>query len=284
MDKGGTMKLLEGARAIVTGGGASVGRACVEVFIAHGARVAFLEIDPERAREVEAATGSKGYVVDIADRAAVEAAISEAAAWLGGVTVLVNQASCCFLNVVHQQTDAEFERTLDVNIKGHFYCTRAVIPHMLAAGKGSIVDISSVAATNPGWAESTYCAAKAAQIVLSKEVAIDYAPVIRANSLAVGWIHDSPTSSGIQQVPELIDPVFDEHPSGRGGQSWEIANVALFFASDMSSYVTGQCLIVDGGQTLPQPGLNGTMRRIVAQMRDEPLTRKVRGTPPPRPW
>ncbi|MFM7784418.1 MAG: SDR family NAD(P)-dependent oxidoreductase [Gammaproteobacteria bacterium] len=278
------MKLLDGERAIVTGGGASVGRACVEVFLAHGARVAFLEIDPERARLLEAATGAKGYVVDIADRAAVEAAIADAAAQLGGITVLVNQASCCFLNVVHQQTDEEFDRTVDVNLKGHFYCTRAVIPHMLAAGKGSVVDISSVAATNPGWAESTYCAAKAAQIVLNKEVAMDYAPVIRANSLAVGWIHDSPTSSAIQQVPELIDPVFDEHLSGRGGQSWEIANVALFFASDMSSYVTGQCLIVDGGQTLPQPGLNGTLRKIVAGMREEPLTQKLRGTPPSRPW
>ncbi|MFM7275938.1 MAG: SDR family NAD(P)-dependent oxidoreductase [Gammaproteobacteria bacterium] len=278
------MKLLDGERAIVTGGGASVGRACVEVFLAHGARVAFLEIDPERAQLTEAATGAKGYVVDIADRAAVEAAIADAAAQLGGITVLVNQASCCFLNVVHQQTDEEFDRTVDVNLKGHFYCTRAVIPHMLAAGKGSVVDISSVAATNPGWAESTYCAAKAAQIVLNKEVAMDYAPVIRANSLAVGWIHDSPTSSAIQQVPELIDPVFDEHLSGRGGQSWEIANVALFFASDMSSYVTGQCLIVDGGQTLPQPGLNGTLRKIVAGMREEPLTQKLRGTPPSRPW
>lgn len=278
------MKLLNGERAIVTGGGASVGRACVEVFLAHGARVAFLEIDPERARLTEEATGAKGYVVDIADRSAVEAAIADAAAQLGGITVLVNQASCCFLNVVHQQTDEEFDRTVDVNLKGHFYCTRAVIPHMLAAGKGSVVDISSVAATNPGWAESTYCAAKAAQIVLNKEVAMDYAPVIRANSLAVGWIHDSPTSSAIQQVPELIDPVFDEHLSGRGGQSWEIANVALFFASDMSSYVTGQCLIVDGGQTLPQPGLNGTLRKIVAGMRKEPLTQKIRGTPPARPW
>lgn len=278
------MKLLDGERAIVTGGGASVGRACVEVFLAHGAKVAFLEIDPERARLTEEATGAKGYVVDIADRVAVEAAIADAAMHLGGITVLVNQASCCFLNTVHRQTDAEFDRTVDVNLKGHFYCTRAVIPHMLAAGKGSVVDISSVAATNPGWAESTYCAAKAAQIVLNKEVAMDYAPVIRANSLAVGWIHDSPTSSGIQQVPELIDPVFDEHLSGRGGQSWEIANVALFFASDMSSYVTGQCLIVDGGQTLPQPGLNGTLRKLVAQMREEPLTHKVRGTPPRRPW
>jgi NAD(P)-dependent dehydrogenase (short-subunit alcohol dehydrogenase family) len=277
------MKLLDGARVIITGGGASVGRACIDVFQQHGAQVAFLEIDAERARLAEQATGAKGYVVDIADKAAVEAAIADAAARLGGITVLVNTASCCFLNVVHNQTDAEFERTVDVNFKGHFYCTRAVIPHMLQAGKGSIVDVSSVAATNPGWAESTYCAAKAAQIVLNKEVAMDYAPVIRANSLAVGWIRDSPTSEFVQRVPELIDPIWNEHPSGRGGETWEIANVALFFASDLSSYVTGQCLIVDGGQTLPQAGLNGTLRKIVAQMRAEPLAVKPRGAPPARP-
>ncbi|HUH37869.1 MAG TPA: SDR family oxidoreductase, partial [Spongiibacteraceae bacterium] len=234
------MKLLNGARAVITGGGASVGRACVEVFQQHGAKVAFLEIDATLARDTEQATGAKGYVVDIADKAAVEAAIADAARWLGGITVLVNQASQCFLNVVHNQTDEEFERTIDVNLKGHFYCSRAAIPHMLAAGKGAIVDISSVAATNPGWAESTYCAAKAAQIVLNKEVAMDYGPIIRANSLAVGWIRDSPTSNGIQQIPELIDPIWDEHLSGRAGESWEIANAALFFASDLSSYVTGQ--------------------------------------------
>lgn len=276
------MQLLKNAKAVITGGGASVGRACVEVFQQHGAKVAFIEIDEALARATEQATGAKAYVVDIADKAAVEAAIADAAQWLGGITVLVNQASCCFLNVVHNQTDEEFERTVDVNFKGHFYCTRAVIPHMLAAGKGAIVDISSVAATNPGWAESTYCAAKAAQIVLNKEVAMDYAPVIRANSLAVGWIHDSPTSNGIQQIPELIDPIWNEHLSGRAGESWEIANAALFFASDLSSYVTGQCLIVDGGQTLPQPGLNGTLRKLVAQMRDEPLSVKPRGKPPAR--
>jgi len=274
------MRLLDGARALVTGGGASVGRACIDVFQQHGARVAFLEIDAERAARAERETGAKGYIVDIADKSAVEQAVADAAVWLGGLTVLVNTASCCFLNVVHRQTDEEFERTVDVNFKGHFYCTRAAIPHMLEAGKGSIVDVSSVAATNPGWAESTYCAAKAAQIVLNKEVAMDYAPVIRANSLAVGWIRDSPTSDFVQQVPELIDPIWAEHPSGRGGETWEIANAALFFASDLASYVTGQCLIVDGGQTLPQAGLNGTMRKIVAQMRNEPVTVKPRGTPP----
>jgi NAD(P)-dependent dehydrogenase (short-subunit alcohol dehydrogenase family) len=153
---------------------------------------------------------------------------------------------------------------------------------MLEAGKGSIVDISSVAATNPGWAESTYCAAKGAQIVLNMEVAMDYAPVIRANSLAVGWIHDSPTAGPMQAIPELIDPILDEHLSGRGGESWEIANVALFFASDLSSYVTGQCLKVDGGQTLPQPGLNGMLRKVVAQMKGRPVTKKARGRPPAR--
>lgn len=276
------MKLLEGAKAIVTGGGASVGRACVEVFQQHGAQVAFLEIKPKRAQAVQEATGAKGYVVDIADKGVVEEAIADAAQHLGGITVLVNQASACFLNVVHHQTDEEFERTVDVNLKGHFYCTRAVIPHMLAAGKGAIVDISSVAATNPGWAESTYCAAKAAQIVLNKEVAIDYGPVIRANSLAVGWVADSPNSAFIQSDPELIDPVFNESPSGRSGQSWEIANAALFFASDLSSFVTGQCLIVDGGQTLPQAGLNGTMRKLVAMMRNEPVSVKQRGVAPDR--
>lgn len=276
------MKLLQGARAVVTGGGASVGRAVVETFLAHGAQVAFLEISPERTREVERTTGAKGYVVDIADKDAVRAAIDDAARWMGGLTVLVNQASVCYLSVVHETTDEDFERMLAVNYKGHFYCTRAAIPHMLAAGKGSIVDISSVAATNPGWAESTYCAAKGAQIVLNMEVAMDYAPVIRANSLAVGWIRDSPTSRFVQEVPELIDPIWAEHPSGRGGETWEIANVALFFASDLSSYVTGQCLRVDGGQTSPQAGLNQTLRKIVAQMKGEPITTKPLGTPPPK--
>ena len=278
------MNLLQGAKAIVTGGGASVGRACVELFKRQGADVAFLEIDKDRASKTEAETGAKAYVVDIANREDVKAAIDAAAAHLGGISILVNVASCTFLNMVHEQSDEEFDRIVDVNFKGHFYCTRAVIPHMLAGGKGAVVDVSSVAATNPGWAESTYCAAKAAQIVLNQEVAQDYAPIIRANSLSVGWVADSPSSSAIiEQHPELVDPIWAQHPSGRPAQSWEIANAVLFFASDLSSYVTGQCLKVDGGQTVPQPGLDLMMRQTVAMMRGEELRVKPRGRPPARP-
>jgi 3-oxoacyl-[acyl-carrier protein] reductase len=257
------MGLLEGAKAVITGGGASVGRACVELFMQEGAQVAFFEIREERTREVVNCTSALGYTLDIADKSAVVTAMTDAAKKMGGITVLVNVASQGGLNRVHETPDDELDRMIDVNLKGNYYTTRAAIPYMLKAGKGSIVQFSTVGVFRPGYSEGSYCAAKAGQFTLSYLCAMEYSPVIRSNVIASGWIEDSPTSRFIQKVPEWIDPIMADHPMHRAMKSMELAKVCLFLASDMSSAVNGATIVADGGQTRTQPNLNATLKKVL---------------------
>ena len=255
------MGLLENARAFVTGGGISVGRACVELFLEQGAKVAFLDIREDRTKAVMEATGALGYVADLADRERVFAAVNDAAEKLGGLTVLVNVASVMQGGRVLDTTEAQLDRMFAVNVKGYYWATQAAIPHMLKAGKGSLVQFGSVAATHPAWGES-YGIVKASQMALAYQCAMEYAPTIRSNAVLCGWIQDSPASRLLQTIPELIDPILADHPMHRAATSAELANVCLFLASDLSSSINGETIVADGGQTRTQGNLNALMQKI----------------------
>lgn len=267
-------RLLENAKAFVTGGGISVGRACVELFLEHGAQVAFLDIREDRVAAVRQATGAHGYVADLADRAAVLAAVNDAATRMGGLTVLVNVASVMQGGRVVDTTEAQLDRMFAVNVKGYYWSTQAAIPHMLAAGKGSLVQFGSVAATHPAWGES-YGIVKASQVALAYQCAMEYAPAIRSNAVLCGWIQDSPASRLLQTIPELIDPVLADHPMHRAATSAELAGTCLFLASDLSSAVNGAAIVADGGQTRTQGNLNALMQKIGPLFAQDPdLTRR----------
>jgi NAD(P)-dependent dehydrogenase (short-subunit alcohol dehydrogenase family) len=253
--------LLANAKAFITGGGISVGRACVELFLAHGAQVAFLDIRADRVEAVRQATGAHGYVADLADREAVFAAVNDAAAKMGGLTVLVNVASVMQGGRVLDTNEAQLDRMFAVNVKGYYWSTQAAIPHMLAAGKGSLVQFGSVAATHPAWGES-YGIVKASQMALAYQCAMEYAPTIRSNAVLCGWIQDSPASRLLQTIPELIDPILADHPMHRAATSAELAGTCLFLASDLSSAVNGATIVADGGQTRTQGNLNALMQKI----------------------
>lgn len=253
--------LLENAKAFITGGGISVGRACVELFMREGAKVAFLDIREDRTDAVMRATGALGYVADIADRDAVCAAVDDAAAKMSGITVLVNVASVMEGGRVVETSEAQLDRMFAVNVKGYYWATQAAIPHMLRAGKGSLVQFGSVAATNPGWGES-YGIVKASQLALAYQCAMEYAPTIRSNAIVCGWIQDSPASRLLQTIPEIIAPIMADHPMHRAATSAELANVCLFLASDMSSAINGETIVADGGQTRTQGNLNALMQRM----------------------
>lgn len=253
--------LLENAKAFVTGGGISVGRACVELFIKEGAQVAFLDIRADRTSAVMQATGALGYVADIADRDAVFAAVDDAAEKMGGMTVLVNIASVMQGGRVVDTTEAQLDRMFAVNVKGYYWATQAVVPHMLKAGKGSLVQFGSVAATHPAWGES-YGIVKASQMALAYQCAMEYAPTIRSNAVLCGWIEDSPASRLLQTIPDVIGPILADHPMHRAATSAELAQVCLFLASDMSSSVNGETIVADGGQTRTQGNLNALMQRL----------------------
>ncbi len=246
--------ILKGEKVFITGGGFSVGRACVERFMNEGAQVAFLDIDGARVEAVKKATGATGYVADIADRRAVGLAIDDAAKKFGGLTVLVNTASSMLGGPITETTEQQLDRMYAVNLKGYFLATQAAIPHMLKAGKGSVVQVSSIAAVKPAYGES-YAMFKAAQVALAFQTGMEHGPTIRSNAILAGLLADSPRTQLLQSLPSF-KAVLADHPNQRLTTSAEVADVCLYFASEMSRSQNVTVVTADSGQTRPQPNLN----------------------------
>lgn len=246
--------ILAGERVFITGGGFGVGRACVELFLKEGAKVAFLDLDGRRVESVKSATGALGYTADIANRPAVQFAINEAAEKLGGLTALVNAASSTLGGPIAETTEQQLDRMYAVNLKGYYFATQAAIPHMLKAGRGSIVQVSSISAIKPAWGES-YGIFNAGQVTLAFQAAMEHGPIIRANAILAGLLEDSPSAQMLYALPEF-KAVLVDHPAQRLTRAAEVAQACLYFASTLSNSMNATVVTVDGGQTRPQPNLN----------------------------
>jgi dihydroanticapsin dehydrogenase len=196
---------------------------------------------------------AKSREVDVSDSTAVDAMIEDAVSTFGSLDVLVNNAGVNIPGVLHEVSDDVIERTLAVNVKGQIYGCRAAIPHMLASGQGSIINVSSVNGIVSEPFLAVYSASKGASVMLTKGVALDYAKQgIRCNVVCPGWV-DTPINyahaemlGGLEHVYATIDSF---QPIGRPGEPSEIANVILFLASDEASFMTGSVVAVDGGMT-----------------------------------
>jgi NAD(P)-dependent dehydrogenase (short-subunit alcohol dehydrogenase family) len=220
-----------------------------------GGLVLCADIDADAAEETAAAIGGSAVAVptDVSDPRQVEAMIDRCVELHGRVDVLVNNAGVNIPGVLHEVPDEVIDRTLAVNVKGAIYGCRAAIPHMLSAGSGSIVNISSVNGIVSEPFLSVYSASKGAVVMLTKGVALDYAKQgIRCNAICPGWV-DTPINyahaemlGGLQHVYDTIDSF---QPIGRPGRPEEIAHVALFLASDEASFMTGAIVSADGGMT-----------------------------------
>jgi NAD(P)-dependent dehydrogenase (short-subunit alcohol dehydrogenase family) len=220
-----------------------------------GGLVVCADIDADAAEETAAAIGGSAVAVptDVSDPRQVEAMIDRCVELHGRVDVLVNNAGVNIPGVLHEVPDEVIDRTLAVNVKGAIYGCRAAIPHMLSAGSGSIVNISSVNGIVSEPFLSVYSASKGAVVMLTKGVALDYAKQgIRCNAICPGWV-DTPINyahaemlGGLQHVYDTIDSF---QPIGRPGRPEEIAHVALFLASDEASFMTGAIVSADGGMT-----------------------------------
>ncbi len=249
---------IEGKVCVVTGSGSGIGRASAIRLAEEGGRVVCTDINGASAEETAQLARSLGGVassseVDVSDSRAVNAMIDDAVALYGRLDVLVNNAGVNIPGVLHEVTDEVIDRTLAVNVKGQIYGCRAAIPHMLAGGGGSIVNISSVNGLVSEPFLAVYSASKGASVMLTKGVALDYAKEgIRCNVICPGWV-DTPINyahaemlGGLEHVYATIDSF---QPIGRPGEPREIANVVLFLASDEASFMTGSVLAVDGGMT-----------------------------------
>lgn len=255
---------LEGKLAIVTGGGAGIGRAIALGFAEQGADIAVLERIPERCEEVSAAVEALGQrclalPVDVSDSEAAEAAIAKIAEHFGRIDILVNNVGGTRPQPFVEQREKHWRKSIDLNLISMLSCSSAVIPTMIEGGRGgSIINIASIEASRAAPLYSVYAACKAGMLNFTRTLALELAEhQIRVNALAPDYT-DTPglrgnvrgpvdPSSWMQPTEAQQDAQARRIPAGRVGIDTEMANAALFLASEMSSYVNGAVLPVDGG-------------------------------------
>ena len=246
---------LDGKVAMVTGAAAGIGRATALRLAAEGARLGVADLDEERGAallaEVEAAGSEAVFVrTDVSDEAQVDELVARTVERFGRLDIGVNNAGIeGETAAIADQTTETWQRVMAVNATGVFLCMRAQIPHLLAAGGGSIVNISSVAGLQ-GFAGSTpYVASKHAVIGMTKVAALDYATAgIRVNAICPGVIATDMITRVLDEHPEMEPMLTGMEPVGRLGRPDEIADAVVWLCSDRSSFVTGHPLVVDGGQ------------------------------------
>ena len=250
------MGKLEGKVALVTGAAMGIGRSTALLLAKEGARVVLADIDEQQGNEtsrmIEEAGGEVFFAhTDVSKSEEVEAAINTAVDTFGSINVLHNNAAIALGATVVDTTDELWNQVLDVNLGGIYRGCKYAIPRMIQNGGGSIINSSSVQALRgfAGWA--AYAAAKGGIISLTQQVALEYAKHnIRVNCIAPGTIMTPMNERLFEEAedPEALIETWNRmHPIGRFGQPEEVAEVVLFLASDASSFVTGHCLVVDGG-------------------------------------
>lgn len=257
------MGLLDGRRAIVTGGGSGIGAATARRLAAEGARVAVLDLDEASARAVADEIGGLAVAVNVVDRDAVDRATAEAVDGLGGLTTVVLNAGIGSLKPLDAYTDKEWDLLVDVNLKGTFNGLRAAVAHLRAGGGGSVITMASVSGVRPTRGEAPYAAAKAGIIALTRSGALEYGPDgIRVNAVSPGFIR-TPLTEFAWSMPDHLRAIEAGTALGRTGTADDIAGVVTFLASDLAAYVTGQNLIVDGGSMLPSAQMDPLLRDLL---------------------
>ncbi len=255
-------QLLAGKTAVITGGASGFGRAIALTFADHGANIIVADIrktpregGPPTHEQIAADTGQTAHFVDcdVTDPADLQVAV-EAADELGGIDIMVNNAGISNETDFLEVTESEYDQLMAINVKGVFFGAQAAAKQLVSNGGGTIINMSSAGAYRAMAEISTYCASKAAVRQLTYALADRFGDDgIRVNSINPGFsktqmLADSELGSGVQGriAAKMLKSTI---PAGRFGEPQEIANVALFLASDLSSYVNGESILVDGGMT-----------------------------------
>jgi meso-butanediol dehydrogenase/(S,S)-butanediol dehydrogenase/diacetyl reductase len=259
------MGLLEGQRAVVTGGASGIGRATARRMAEEGAAVAVVDINGEAAGECAEAIGGTAHMADVTDPEAMRDAFDAAAVAMGGITTVFNNAGIGGLSPLHDWEPAEWNRLVAVNLTGVYLGFRAAVPHLRAAGGGSIVSTASISGTRPAAGEAPYAAAKAGVAAITASAALEYAPSIRVNAVSPGMIATALTEPLLRFLPDEKERYERTTPVGRVGEPADIADVVVFLCSDMARFITGQNLVVDGGMTLHGSGIDGILDKVFPQ-------------------
>ncbi|MBQ4819196.1 3-oxoacyl-[acyl-carrier-protein] reductase [Aquimarina sp. MMG016] len=245
------MNLLQGKTAIITGATRGIGKGIAEVFAQNGANVAFTySSSVEAANKLEKELNdlgikAKGYQSNAASFDQAQELIKDVLETFGSIDVLVNNAGITKDNLLMRMSEEDFDKVIEVNLKSVFNMTKAAQKTMLKQRKGSIINMSSVVGVKGNAGQANYAASKAGIIGFSKSVALELGSRnIRSNVVAPGFIETEMTG---QLDEKVVDEWRKAIPLKRGGSPEDIANACLFLASDLSAYVTGQVLNVDGG-------------------------------------
>lgn len=239
--------------AIITGGANGIGEGVAVKFAQEGAKVVIGDLKEDEVKKTEQKIKDMGgtvlgVVCNVANKASVDAMVQKAVEAFGTVDILINNAGITRDAIFHKMTEEQWDQVFDVNLKGVFYCCQAVVPILRDKGYGRIVNVSSVSRFgNPG--QANYAATKAGLVGFTRTMAKELGPKgVTMNAIAPGSIE----TAMFLAVPEKIRAISAKSNAlQRPGSVEEVADVILFFASDDSSYVTGQCLQVDGGVMMP---------------------------------
>lgn len=247
---------LQNRVVLVTGAAMGIGNAIAVLCAKQGARVVAADIDEQKGKDTEQEIRSLGgeclfHRTDVSSEADVEAIVAAGSRRFGPIDVLMNVAGIAHEAPAHKLELKDWRRILDVNLTGAFLCAKHVLPGMLELGRGAVVNISSVQALFgfPGYPH--YAASKGGIISMTRQMAREYAGAgIRVNCIAPGTVDTAMNEGVLSRVadPKALRAAWDKmHPLGRIGQPIDVAQGALFLASDESSWITGQCLSIDGG-------------------------------------
>jgi NAD(P)-dependent dehydrogenase (short-subunit alcohol dehydrogenase family) len=249
------MGRLEGKTALITGAASGIGAATAKRFADEGAKVAGIDIakptDEAWAEITGSAPAAFFHEVDVRSEDSVKAAVEAAAAELGACDILVNAAGVSSFGSAHVLEESEWDRTIDINLKGSFLVSKHTIPGMLEKGAGSIIHIASVEGLVGITGQLAYNASKGGVVLMTKNMALDYSPAgIRVNCICPGGVETPMTAMlnapGLEAIGKKLKGY---HLLGRFARAEEIAAGILFLASDDASFVTGSSLVVDGGYT-----------------------------------
>ncbi|MBZ5705098.1 MAG: SDR family oxidoreductase [Acidobacteriia bacterium] len=244
---------LQDKTAIVTGAGSGIGRACAIALAREGAKVALVGRRKERLEAVGHEIGDSALVLaaDVSIQQEIDRVVEQTVSEFGGLNVLVNNAGVLHIGTAEQITEAQWDETFNVNVRGLWLLSRAVLPHMRKAGGGSIINIASVLGINGARNRASYAASKGAVVLLTKCMAIDHGQEnIRVNAICPSFVETDLTAAVISKAPDPAAVRQERtavHPIGRLGQPEDMAGLAVYLASDESSWVTGAAFPVDGG-------------------------------------
>lgn len=248
-------RLLPDRVALVTGAASGQGRAAALLFGAHGARVLVADINDEGATETVRMLeeqGAKGVAIhaDVSVRADVDTMVDAAMEHFGRLDVLYNNAAVQMSGRLVDCTEDDWDLTIATNLSAIFWACRAALPHMLAGEGGSIINTASTLGLIGSEGYAAYGAAKAGLVLLTQQIAVEYGPSVRANVIAPGSIDTPRFRKVLDKTPgaaDFVEGLKKNIPVRRLGTAEDVAAIALFLASDMSSYITGAILPADGG-------------------------------------